>query len=893
MGVRGAAYIRALAITAAALLLRLALAPVLEDTFPHSVFILAAALSGAYDGLGPGIFTVLLGAFATAYFLIPPYGRFPIPGGDNVFELALYLMVSGLILALTERQRRARTRAEAAAVERERAEAAERLQRQWLEITLSSIGDAVIAAGADAHIVFINKTAQELTGWPAAEAAGRALEEVFCIRNEETGAEVESPLGRAIREERMVGPANHAVLVARQGKRVPIDESAAPIVDSSGNVVGAVLVFRDVTEARAQEAELRARDQMINLSHDAIITADASRRIRTWNRGAEEMYGWREEEARGQLIHELLHTRNPEPIPAVDEALRRHARWEGELIQAHKDGRELIAESRQMLLRDARGEVAGILEINRDITDRKRATEEAEEGRRTLHALLEHIPEGIAIADAPDGLVRMVSRHGLELLGRPREAVENLTGAERPWAWGICRADGRTPATPEELPMARAMAGGKDVTGEEWTIRRPDGVILPILCNAAPIRDAAGKITGGLLAWRDLSQRKQLEEKLRETAKLESLGVLAGGIAHDFNNLLTGILGNADLLMESIRRSAPEFSFAEGIFKAAERAAGLTQQMLAYSGRGRFVIQPVDLSAYIRDTITLIEASIPKNVELRLDLARGLPPVEADTAQLQQLVMNLAVNGAEAIGQEGGRLLITTRMQAVDEAYIRTLRPSEEVAPGRYVVLDVQDTGCGMDPATMARIFEPFFTTKFAGRGLGLAAVQGIVRGHKGAIKVYSEPGKGTTFRVLLPADTTAQPQARGDLTAIAASDGGGTVLLVDDEPVVRQAGKAALERLGYEVIVAEDGCRAVEIFGANPHGIRLIVLDMTMPGISGEEAMRRFREVNPAVPILLSSGFSEMEALSRFGRYHLAGFLQKPFTVAALAEKVKAATAG
>ena len=892
MGARLVPYLRAAGATVTALFLRLAMVPVLGDKIPYDVFILAVAWSGSYNGLGPGILTVLSGAIAAGYFLVPPYCRFWVEGTDNVFALGVYLMVSGLVLALTETQRRARARAEAAVGERERAEAAERLQRQWLEITLSSIGDGVIATDADARIVFFNQVAVELTGWPAADAAGRLLEEVLCIRNEETGADVESPVRRAVREGRIIGLANHTVLITREGKRLPIDDSGAPIIDSSGKVLGAVMVFRDVTEARAREAELRAREQMINLSHDAIIIADSSRRIRAWNRGAEEIYGWREAEARGQLMHELLRTRHSGPRSAVDAALRAYSRWDGELVHTSKNGRELIVESRQVLLRDAQGEIAGILEINRDITDRKRTAAEAEEGRRTLYALLEYIPEGIAIADAPDGRIRMVSRYGLELLGQPREAVENVPVAEHAAAWGICRADEKTPAKPQELPLTRAITDGEPVTGEEWAIRRPDGSVVPILCNAAPIRDAAGNITGGLIAWRDLSQRKQLEEKLRETAKLESLGVLAGGIAHDFNNLLTGILGNADLLMETIPPRAPEFSFADGIFKAAERAAALTQQMLAYSGRGRFVIQAVDLSAYIRETITLIEASIPKNVDLRLDLAPDLPRVDADTAQLQQLVMNLVVNGAEAIGEGGGRLSITTRLQAVDEAYIGTLRLPENVEPGPYVVLDVQDTGCGMDEATVARIFEPFFTTKFAGRGLGLAAVQGIVRGHKGAIKVYSEPGKGTKFRVLLPAATAAQPRFHEEPVAVTACAGGGTVLLVDDEPVVRQTGKAALERLGYRVIVAEDGRSAVELFRANPDGIRLIVLDMTMPGITGEEAMRQFREIDGAVPILLSSGFSEIEALSRFGGYRLAGFLQKPFTVAALAEKVKAATA-
>jgi PAS domain S-box-containing protein len=615
----------------------------------------------------------------------------------------------------------------------------------------------------------MNTAAVQLTGWSPAGAMGQPIDAVFTIRNEETGATVENPVTLALREGRVAGLANHTLLYSRGGQRRPIDDSGAPIIDSSGKVCGAVLIFRDVSEARTRDAELRERDRMIDLAHDAIIVADAGRRIKWWNTGAHEMYGWEESYARGQVMHELLNTRESVPIPMIDQVLRERGRWDGELIHTCRDGRVITVESRQVLLRGADGEATGILEINRDITQRKqaeaelrRAAAEAEEGRRTLEALMEHIPEGLTVADAPDVRIRMVSRHGLELAGRPPESLVGVTADVHASRWGIYHMDGKTPAEARELPLTRAVVLGEVTTDEEWLIRRPDGIDLPVLCNAAPIRDAQGNVTGGLIAWRDVSQRKELEEKLREAAKLESLGILAGGIAHDFNNLLTGIIGNVSLLLEEVPAGSTAWTFADGISRAAERAAKLTQQMLAYSGRGRFVVEPVDLSEQVREMQQLVETSLPANVELRLDLADTLPPVEVDLVQLQQVVMNLVVNGAEAIGTGRGWIEIATRVCEMNEGDIRKLLWEGDARPGRYVVLEVRDSGSGIEEANLGRIFDPFFTTKFPGRGLGLAAVQGIVRGHKGAIGVCTAPGAGATFRVFLPAISAAADMGAG-----------------------------------------------------------------------------------------------------------------------------------
>jgi CheY-like chemotaxis protein len=299
----------------------------------------------------------------------------------------------------------------------------------------------------------------------------------------------------------------------------------------------------------------------------------------------------------------------------------------------------------------------------------------------------------------------------------------------------------------------------------------------------------------------------------------------------------------------------------------------------------------LNLSEHIRLRTALIQSAVPKNVELILNLAHDLPPIEVDASQLEQLVLNLVVNGAEAIGEKRGRVTITTRTQVVDEAYRRSLLLDEHVRAGLYVVLEVSDTGSGMDNETRSRIFDPFFTTKFVGRGLGLAAVQGIVRGHKGAINVDSRVGEGTTFRVFLPANgdaIAAQLPRMAELPdPMAYSE---TILVIDDEEIVRSTANTALRRLGYDVITAPDGARGVEWLREQSQSIRLVLLDLSMPEASGKETLREIRKVRPDVPAVLSSGYSEAYALRGFEDQHVGGFLQKPYTGRTLVLKVREA---
>ena len=511
---------------------------------------------------------------------------------------------------------------------------------------------------------------------------------------------------------------------------------------------------------------------------------------------------------------------------------------------------------------------------------RRKAAEQVRQSDMRFRRLFEANIFGLAVMNL-DGRVLDANDAYLKLIGYSRRDLEA----------GEIRWDILTPPEYHEwnARAVREMRQRGACTPYEKEYIRKDGGRVPILIGAALFQEPYELQDTCVAFCLDLTEQKKIETQLRQTQKLESLGVLAGGIAHDFNNLLVGILGNASLALDTTSPDNPNQPLLEDVVKASERAADLTRQLLAYAGKGRFVLQLLDLSTLVREISTLIQASIPKNVQVRLDLADHLPGIEADGAQLQQLVMNLIINGAEAVGSSEGLVFVSTGVQQVDETYLRGSHAGEPISPGTYVCLEVQDTGIGMDEATIARIFDPFFTTKFMGRGLGLAAALGIVRGHRGVIQVYSHPGQGSTFKVLLPAREEVAG-ARTEVQPAADVKGTGVVLVVDDEEIVRRTAKSALQRYGYTVLLAENGQEGVDLFREMHARLSTVVLDMTMPVMGGEEALRRLKAIDPRVPVILSSGFNEVEAVRRFTGKGIAGFIQKPFTARALAAKLKQA---
>lgn len=523
------------------------------------------------------------------------------------------------------------------------------------------------------------------------------------------------------------------------------------------------------------------------------------------------------------------------------------------------------------------GELVGMAGCAWDITERKgmeRALSESEERYRRV---VEVSPDAVFVHC--DGNFVFANQAAASLLGATRP--EELYGRR---ALDFVHSDMRDMVAQR---IKNAWSHRDNPLVEEELVRLDDSSVFVEMISVHFTYRGKDSV---LAIARDITERKKIQEALIKAQKLESLGVLAGGIAHDFNNILMAIIGNADLALMRLAPESPALDNLRRIAEAAARAADLAKQMLAYSGKGKFITEHINLNRLLEEMVHMLEVSISKKAILRLNLHHDLPSVEADATQIQQVIMNLIINASEAIGDKSGVIAITTGCMDCDKNYLKDVWLIENIDEGLYVYLEVADTGCGMDKPTLEKVFEPFYTTKFTGRGLGLAAVMGIVRGHKGAIKVYSEPKRGTTFKILLPASNRPAELFNGD----AHNDdwqGSGTVLLVDDEETVRGIGKEMLQELGYSVITANDGREAVEIFRNNP-AIDLVILDLTMPHMDGEQCFRELRQAKPDVKVIISSGYNEQEVTQKFVGKKLAGFIQKPYRLLTLREAIRKTSA-
>ena len=606
------------------------------------------------------------------------------------------------------------------------------------------LGGAVLSWNRGAAAIF-GYTAEEMLGQLIASLAPPdcAPEEEAILEKVRTGQRVQNL---------------ETVRIRKTGVHIDVALTVSP-VRQGNRLVGASYVARDISERKRLEAANAQLIAVIESSEDAIISTDFEGRIRTWNASAERVFGFPSKDAIGRNIRWLSPEERLAEETAILETARKGERIDRfETVRTRQGGTPIPVSLTIVPVRNRQGGLLGALYIAREITEKRRL----EAANAQLAAIVQSSEDAIVSKDLT-GIIQTWN-----------------AGAERVYGWSAADAIGRNIAfllppgrENEEQEILATLRRGGRVEHFETTRLRNDGRIIDVSLGISPIRDSSGRITGASHVARDVTERKQFELQMQQAQRLESLGVLAGGIAHDFNNLLTGVIGNASLIAELLPPGDPVSPLVQDVTTAAERAASLTSQLLAYSGKGQFVIGPVDLDRLTAEISGLVKASISKNVALILDLYHNAPLVEGDQTQMHQLLMNLILNGAEAIGEDRpGTVRVSIRSQFLDEASIRASYSTDGLSPGEYAVLEVQDDGCGMDDETRAKIFDPFITTKFMGRGLGLAAALGIVRAHRGTIRVQSRPGVGSTFTILLPSS---------GITRHWKAPSKGTVLVVDD----------------------------------------------------------------------------------------------------------------
>jgi PAS domain S-box-containing protein len=634
-------------------------------------------------------------------------------------------------------------------------------------------------------------------------------------------------------------------------------------------------------------------------SMDAIIRLDQQGVIRSWNPMAEQMFGYSETEALGQLIENLII-----PPRLQDEHLkqfRRHLKQgDGELMSTRiegralcKDGSELPVEFVSSAVR--KGDTLALIMVMRDISDRKaveqaltdsHANLEMLVARRTrelrdLATIIEVTVNFVGIADL-HGKVLYINPAGRKMVGLARDAVlDTMSFADF--------HDSETCQRLAEDIIPKTIEQG--IYEEQFDFIDRNGDSIPTACTIMSLPDEQGLPDRTAVIARDLRDEIALQRQVEHGQRLESLGVLAGGIAHDFNNILTAILGNAALAELKIDQPQETAKYLHSIVKSSERAASLCKQMLAYSGKGKFIVKPLNLSNMVEDITKLLKVSIARNVTIDIKLAEQLPAVDIDESQIQQVIMNLVINASDAIGDSDGTITIETGVMHTDHSSWRTSFMQDDMPQGHYVFLEVTDDGCGMDEKVLLHIFDPFFTTKFTGRGLGLSAVLGIIRGHQGTLKVDSKPGFGTSFRMLLPISQQAvmidELSTDGDEKAWHSN---GTILIIDDEDAILEIASIMIEEIGLKAMTAKDGIKGVETYRKYQSEIIAVLLDMTMPKMDGQECFRQLYEINNEVIVILSSGYNEQDAISNFTHKGLAGFIQKPYRIEALEQVIRAA---
>ena len=778
-------------------------------------------------------------------------------------------------------------------------------------LVFNHIYEALVVTAEDDTILDWNAGAERIFGWTREEVLGQPLS---AVHRPTASVANGGSLGAVV--QRMGRWQGELQFLCKDGGTSTCEVVGLPLRDAEGVARGTLFVHAETAASEQIEVEeprngstalavtQQLRDErfllrkLIDAVPDPIFCKDHEGRYLLRNAADLKMFeGPDNQPALGQKVFELPGLRAHADLYYADDMavvntgkaiINREEPFE------RPNGEKGWFLTSKFPLQDETGKVIGLVGIARDVTEVRRANEELRAAQLRLIDHVENSP--LAVVEwGPDFRVTRWAGQAEQMFGWRSDEVVGKHFGDWPFVYPDDAA--------HVAEVVRRLMNGIDQRNQCQNRNLTKlGRILHCSWQNSVLIDDAGKTVSILSLVQDITDRvfaeqqskkaaaeKQLlERKLQESQKLESLGVLAGGIAHDFNNLLTGVLGNASLARMDLPQDSPVQPYLQQIEAAAARAADLCKQMLAYSGKGRFVVNRLDLNALIEDTTRLLQVSISKRAVMKFQLASGLPVVLGDATQLRQVIMNLVINASEAIGEKSGFIAVNTGLTRADRAYLSGAYFARDLPEGDYVSLEISDNGGGMPPEVLEKIFDPFFTTKFTGRGLGLAAVLGIVRGHNGALKVFSEESWGTTFKILLPCAEGVAEEVAAVMPSLANWRGSGQVLVVDDEETVRVTTARMLEASGFTTKLADNGRTGVEEFTASPDDFTLVVLDLTMPHMDGDEAFRLIRKLRPEARVLLMSGFNEQEALARFAGKGLAGFIQKPFAYHALREKLQ-----
>jgi PAS domain S-box-containing protein len=770
---------------------------------------------------------------------------------------------------------------------RKKTETALRISEENLATTLHSIGDGVISTDKNGLIVQMNPMAENLCGWKLVDAAGKPLAEVFRIVNAQTRETVADPVKKVLESKGVVGLANHTVLISKNGTEYQIADSAAPIKTKEGVIRGVVLVFSDVTETYLDQKLIRESEEDLKesqrIAHVGSWRLNISTNKVVWSEELYKIYGF-DPTLPPPPYTEHMKLFTPESWDRLSASLARTSEtgipYELELEMVREDEKNGWMWVRGEAEKDSEGIIIGLWGVAQDITDRKRD----EETLSLQSEIINRMSEGVSLV-GEDGIIIYTNPEFETMFGYDSYEMRGLH---------VSIVNASTEKNPEKTAEEIFnILNIKGVWSGEIQNVKKDGTTFWSAVNVTAMEHSKyGK--SFVSVHTDISElkqvkneRKKLEAKLQQAQKMESIGNLAGGIAHDFNNLLFPIIGMSEMLLEDLPQDSLEHENAQEIFNAGKRAGDLVKQILAFSRQSEHKMTPIRIQRVLKEVLKLCRSTIPSNVEIQetIDWECGL--IMADATQLHQVAMNLITNAFHAIEEKSGFIDITLKKIELKIGEI----PNSLLPPDQYIQLSVADNGVGMSQRVQQKIFDPYFTTKEMGKGtgLGLAVVYGIIKGHKGDIKVYSEEGKGSTFHIYLPLmKTNAMPVIENQ--SLYLPTGIEKILLVDDEISVAKLEAQMLSRLGYQVTEQTNSSEALNEFKTNPENFDLVISDMTMPNMTGDQLAKEILSIKPNIPIIICTGFSERINKEHTEVIGVKGFLMKPvgkFDMAQMVRKV------